>query len=244
MIVVELVVILLAGAVGGILARAVRIPAVAGQMVAGVAVGPLLLGAAAPAASARIFPAGHASTIHAISTATAVAFLFTVSAARHTAPGIRQRDIAGIGVGNALVAVGAAFCLWPVLDRATDGQASIGTICLLGVALTVCALPVMAQIIAAKDIGSTRPARLGARGRSTDRRLRLVDRHVARGTARQQRRAHPAHRHAHRRGRRRRLAAAATDDRGVGTRGQRGRRRRGGAAVRGDRTARGEGGTA
>lgn len=144
-------------------ARAVRPllqPPVVGEMIAGILLGPSLLGALAPAASAALFPAeslplltwaGLAGlSIHmlgsGIATRAEVAFAQARSAARISAAGLLAPFVFGAGLAFALHGRGDLF----------GPGVGAGTAALfLGAAMSITAFPVLARILADRGLTGT-----------------------------------------------------------------------------------------
>ncbi|MHB8634363.1 MAG: cation:proton antiporter [Thermoplasmatota archaeon] len=127
--------------------RRIGAPGIVGEMVAGILLGPSLLGWAAPASHAALFPPANAAVLDALSWLGLVLFLFLVGAEmRWSAP--RLQAATAVGAGGLLIpmaaglALGAAYPAW-FFPR---GPTPHG-ILLVGAALTVSALPVLARLL-------------------------------------------------------------------------------------------------
>src|SRR5688500_3666977 len=78
LLLLQLVVVLVAAHLGGALAARVGQPRVVGEMAAGIALGPTLLGALAPNAAAVVFPADGLEALGAVAQLGIVLYLFVV----------------------------------------------------------------------------------------------------------------------------------------------------------------------
>jgi Kef-type K+ transport system membrane component KefB len=160
---VQFLLLLGAATAGGMLARRAGLPAVVGEMLAGVALGPTLLGALAPVVSARLFPAAAEDPAlsagrDAVLRLGMVLFLFAagrevrLSSVRARGRGVALTSLLGIVVPLAL----GAGLVWaaPSLFRAGT-PVPLPTLALfVGTALSISALPVIARILL--DLGLLR----------------------------------------------------------------------------------------
>lgn len=155
----SLVVILAATAVFGRFARTVGQPRVVGEMVAGVFLGPSVLGLLLPESQRYLFPAEVKSSLYVLSTIGLTFFMFLVGA------GI-DHDFAGRGtawkpVVVAVAGVAPAFLLGAgaavvYFDRfAAPGTARLPFVLFLGGALSITAFPVLARILEERGMTST-----------------------------------------------------------------------------------------
>jgi len=146
----------------GKLAQRAGLPRLVGEMAWGIALGPSLFGALAPAAAARLFPATHPSDPRAIVVQIALlVFLFCVGARLdivrldRLGPRIIWTSLGGMLLPFALGV--AAVLLLPGVWR-VHGSRGLTTALFVGTALSISALPVIARILAdlkllATDIG-------------------------------------------------------------------------------------------
>jgi Kef-type K+ transport system membrane component KefB len=152
------VIVVGAAAFRWLFARA-RVPAVAGEITFGIALGPSVLGWVSPQASAHLFPAANAAVIEALAWIGLILFVY-VAGAEIRWRADAARPIFGAALGGLLLPffmgafLATAFPAWFF-----DGPPHFNSIVLLGVALTVSALPVLARIL--EDVGHLED-RLGA----------------------------------------------------------------------------------
>jgi len=154
----QIAVILAAARVVGWLCRRVRQPQVVGEMVAGILLGPSLLGWAWPAASARLFPPESLGFLGALSQIGLLVFMFLVGLELDLRM-LRERGRTAVAASNASVAAPlllgvllAAF-LYP---RLSDQSVPFAAFALfMGAAMSVTAFPVLARILDERGLTRT-----------------------------------------------------------------------------------------
>jgi Kef-type K+ transport system membrane component KefB len=155
----QLVVVLLAARVAGALVRPLGQPAVIGEMLAGLALGPSLLGAVAPGALAALFPADRLLPLATLSQLGVLLFMFVVGLRLDLAV-LRGRAHAAVAVSHAsivapfLLGTALAPVLHPTLAPAGVGLLPFALF--LGAAMSVTAFPVLARILAERGLLRTR----------------------------------------------------------------------------------------
>ncbi|MBE3008524.1 cation:proton antiporter [Microbispora sp. NEAU-D428] len=167
-----LAVILLTAALCGRLANLVMQPRVVGEMVAGVLLGPTLLGALFPGAQAALFPAEVRPVLYVLSTLGLTLYMFLVGAGMDhdaRAPGeLRKASVlAASGILSPLVLGGAAgLVLWDRLSRPDVGRVEFALF--LGGALSLTAFPMLARILYERGLQNTRVGRIALLAASID----------------------------------------------------------------------------
>jgi Kef-type K+ transport system membrane component KefB len=142
----------------GLLFRRAGQPAVVGEMLAGVLLGPSLLGHALPTVEAFLFPASSMPALHLISQLGVVLFMFVVGMELDL-DGLRHRARATVVISNAGIAV--PFCLGALLSvylyagYAPAGVPFVTFALFSGVAMSVTAFPVLARIISERGLTGT-----------------------------------------------------------------------------------------
>lgn len=145
-----LAIVLAARAVGALFAR-IRQPAVVGEILAGILLGPTLLGSVWPAASATLFPARVEPHLTLLAQLGVVLFMFLVGLELSTAE-LRGHTRVTLGVATAsIVAPFALGCLLAsqLWQRYSGPGVSFTAFVLFqGVSMSVTAFPVLARILA------------------------------------------------------------------------------------------------
>lgn len=154
----QIVVILVAARVVGLLVRRIGQPQVVGEMLAGLALGPSILGAYAPAVSAALFPAASLGFINALSQIGLLVFMFLIGLELDLTT-IRERGRAAIVISHAsivapfLLGATLAIGLYPTL--AGERVTFIGFALFMGAAMSVTAFPVLARILRERNLVRT-----------------------------------------------------------------------------------------
>ena len=155
----QLVVILVAARVAGALVRPLGQPPVIGEMIAGLALGPSVLGAVAPGALAALFPADRMVPLAALSQLGVLLYMFVVGLRLDLAL-LRGRAHAAVAVSHASIVapflLGAALA--PLLHPAfaPSGVGILPFTLFLGAAMSVTAFPVLARILDERGLHGTR----------------------------------------------------------------------------------------
>lgn len=145
------VVLIVAAARGlGHLFRKIGQPPVIGEIVAGILLGPSLLGAVAPAAQAFLFPASSMDALRVLSQIGVILFMFVVGIELDVEH-LRQKADAALLVSHASIAVpfflGTASALLLYRRLASPGTPFGAFALFLGVAMSITAFPVLARIL-------------------------------------------------------------------------------------------------
>jgi Kef-type K+ transport system membrane component KefB len=154
----QLLVIMAAGRGVGLLFRRVGQPAVVGEMLAGVLLGPSLLGHAFPSVESFLFPASSMPALHLISQLGVILFMFVVGMELDL-EGLRRRARATVLISN--VGIVVPFCLGALLSAYLyAGYAPAGVpfptfMLFSGIAMSITAFPVLARIISERGLVGT-----------------------------------------------------------------------------------------
>jgi len=157
LLLLQIIVILLAARVAGALVRRLGQPQVVGEMLAGIALGPSLLGAYAPAVASTLFPPASLGFLNALSQIGLLVFMFLVGLELDPKL-VRERGRAAVVISHASIVapflLGAilAIALYPQL--AGERVAFSGFALFMGAAMSVTAFPVLARIL--RERGLTR----------------------------------------------------------------------------------------
>ncbi|MGC9946259.1 MAG: cation:proton antiporter [Bryobacteraceae bacterium] len=158
-LVLQIAVILVAARIVGFLFQKINQPQVMGEMVAGILLGPSLLGWLAPGVSAALFPPASLSYLNALSQVGLVVFMFVVGLA------LNPSELHGYGHAAVLtshVSIVAPFCLggltalylYPRLSD--DGVTFTGFALFMGAAMSITAFPVLARILSERGLVRSR----------------------------------------------------------------------------------------
>jgi len=154
----QIVVILLAARLVGALVRRLGQPQVVGEMAAGIALGPSLLGHYAPSISTTLFPPASLGFINALSQVGLLVFMFLIGLELDLKT-IRERGRAAIVISHASIVapflLGAvlAIALYPTL--AGERVTFVGFALFMGAAMSVTAFPVLARILRERNLVRT-----------------------------------------------------------------------------------------
>jgi Kef-type K+ transport system membrane component KefB len=155
----QVVVVLLAARLLGAVFRRIHQPHVVGEMVAGILLGPSLLGWAAPEVSRALFPPEGLGALNALSQVGLLIFMFLLGLQMdHRQLGSRAGAVLSISLASMVVpfalGAGLAVYLHPLL--APPGVPLTGFALFMGAAMSVTAFPVLARIITERGLLHTR----------------------------------------------------------------------------------------
>ena len=150
LLLLELLIIILSARIVGALFQRIQQPRVLGEIVAGILLGPSLLGAAAPFAAAWLFPPENLGALYALSQVGLVLFMFHIGL--EVDPGtILRHGRTAVIVSNVSMLVpfvmGVGLALWVVPSLAAAHGPRIGFPLFIGVAMSITAFPVLARIL-------------------------------------------------------------------------------------------------
>jgi Kef-type K+ transport system membrane component KefB len=158
-ILLELIAILCVVQILGALATWVGQLWVIGEVVAGIALGPSLLGALAPGVESQLFPAGTLPTLDTLGQIGLVLYMFSMGAHMDASAMLLQRrkvlavSLSGIALPFAL---GVTLAL-PLYPRFAGSRASqISFVLVVGVSMAITAFPVLARLLAEKQLTTSR----------------------------------------------------------------------------------------
>ena len=147
---IQLVVVIVAARILGALARRLGQPSVIGEMAAGIALGPSLLGALLPAAHTWLFPSSSLGVLHLLSQVGVILFMFVVGL-DFNMQHVRHRAHSAVVVSNVsillpfLLGVVAAIGLYA--GYAPAGISFRAFALFMGIAMSITAFPVLARIL-------------------------------------------------------------------------------------------------
>lgn len=159
MLLLQLVVILGTARVLALLLRYLGQPAVIGEMIAGLALGPILLGNVAPDLHAALFPPQSLPALTGISQIGLVLFMFIVGAELRMPTGLRSQMVASAWVGGLSMLLpflfGLAMAPWLHPQLAPEGVALLPFALFVATAMAITAFPMLARILKDKGLAST-----------------------------------------------------------------------------------------
>lgn len=160
-ILLDVAVILLAARAGGVLFERLGQPAVIGEIMAGLALGPTLLGTLPGDPSSDLFPANALAVLQLIGQLGLVLFMFTVGWDLDLRV-VRRREAAAVSVSIASIllplalGVGLAVHLYPGHDTVAGAAVPFWPFALfLGASLALTAFPVLARILQETGLAGT-----------------------------------------------------------------------------------------
>ncbi|MFN7933887.1 MAG: cation:proton antiporter [Bryobacteraceae bacterium] len=143
----------------GWLFRRIHQPAVIGEVVAGIALGPSLLGQVWPEAAALLFPSEITPLLNVLAQVGVILFLFLVGLELNTDL-LRQGSHSSVAISHASIAapflLGSTAALWMYTKYAGPGVSFAIFSLFLGIALSVTAFPVLARILTDSRMQRTR----------------------------------------------------------------------------------------
>ena len=158
-LILQIGVILLAARVVGFVFKRIHQPQVIGEMVAGIMLGPSLLGWLAPGASAILFPPASLSYLNGLSQVGLVLFMFLVGLSINPKE-LHEYGRAAVMVSHVSIivpfslAAGLALFLYP---RLSDSSVKFTNFALfMGSAMSITAFPVLARILSERNLLRTR----------------------------------------------------------------------------------------
>ena len=133
-------------------------PAVIGEMIAGILLGPSFLGMLLPAAQAFLFPAGSLGALKLFSEVGVILFMFIVGIDLDLGH-LRQKAGAAVLVSHASIVVplflGVALSLFLYPRLSPPGVPFVGFALFTGTAMSITAFPVLARILAERSLTQT-----------------------------------------------------------------------------------------
>lgn len=154
----QIIVIIFAARLSGALFLKIGQPAVIGEMIAGIVLGPSLLGFLSPSTMAFIFPASSMETLRLLSQIGVIIFMFTVGMELN-AQHLRDKAQAAMVISH--VSIAAPFFLGVVLSLAiyrlfAPPNISFTAFALfLGIAMSITAFPVLARILEERKLSKS-----------------------------------------------------------------------------------------
>jgi len=156
----DVALMLVVSALFGVAARRCRQPAVIGQILAGILLGPSLLGRLPGHFTTRLFSPAALTSLTALAQIAVVVFMFSVGYHLELRRLSGQRRAVPLVAAAALLVPlalgsGTALALHPAFASLGDPHISRGFLLYMGVTMSITALPVLAAIVAERGIAGT-----------------------------------------------------------------------------------------
>ena len=154
----QIVVILIVAGLFRRLFRRLGQPPVMGEMIAGIVLGPSVLGLFFPLALPFLFPPASLETLRLLSQIGVVLFMFTVGMEVNIQH-LREKGSAAVMISHASIIVpfllGTALSLFIFRDLAASGTSFTAFALFIGVAMSITAFPVLARILEDRNLTHT-----------------------------------------------------------------------------------------
>ena len=155
----QIIVIIIVARLFGAVFRRIGQPPVMGEMVAGIALGPSVLGLLSPVAMNFLFPAFSLPTLGVLSQIGVVLFMFVVGM-EVDVEHLREKASAAVMVSHASIIVpfllGAALALLLYPALAPAGTSFVAFALFMGIAMSITAFPVLARILEDRGMSQSR----------------------------------------------------------------------------------------
>ena len=158
-VLLAMVVVIVASRALGLVFRYLHQPPVIGEVIAGIMLGPSLLGSLAPGASAYLLPTAVAPFLSIIAQVGVVLFMFLVGLELDTSL-LRKKTHSTIAISHASIIapflLGSAAALW-IYPKLSTSDVPFSVFALfMGVSMSVTAFPVLARILTDRGMSKTR----------------------------------------------------------------------------------------
>ena len=155
MLCVQAVVVIATSRLLGIVLRRLGQPLVIAEVLAGIALGPSLLGAISPATFTLLFPQSSLGTLGLVSQLGLVFFMFIIGLELEPAL-LRGLGKSALAISNTSIALpfalGAATAVWLAPTLSTPTVPRVSFVLFLGVAMSITAFPVLARILSERGL--------------------------------------------------------------------------------------------
>ena len=157
-VLLALVVVIIASRALGMVFRYLQQPPVIGEVIAGIMLGPSLLGRVAPGAAAYLLPPSAAPFLGIIAQVGVILFMFLVGLELDTSL-LRKKTHSTVAISHASIIapflLGSAAALW-IYPKLSSSDVPFGVFAMfMGVSMSVTAFPVLARILTDRGIHKT-----------------------------------------------------------------------------------------
>jgi Kef-type K+ transport system membrane component KefB len=157
--ILQLIIILIASQVCGFLFKKMHQPAVMGEILAGIILGPSVVGGLFPAFTAFVFPAASLGNLQMLSQIGLVLFMFVIGMELDINL-IRSKAKAAVYISNASIIVpyflGVALSYFLYKNYAPPEIPFYGFALFMGIAMSITAFPVLARVLREKGLTNTK----------------------------------------------------------------------------------------
>lgn len=171
LLLLQVTVILVISRIFGLLTRFVKQPSVIGEIVAGIVLGPSLLGLLFPDFFAYLFPADSLRVLNFLSQLGLTFFMFTIGMELDL-ESIKSKARDAIVISHAGIVfpffLGVLTAYFLYQHFATPGTNFLSFALFMGIAMSITAFPVLARIIKEKGLGSTHLGKLALTSAAAD----------------------------------------------------------------------------
>lgn len=155
---VSLLTIIVASRLVGALFKYLHQPPVVGEVLAGILLGPSLLGKAAPAAMAFLFPASVIPLLGTIAQIGVLLFMFVIGLELNTGL-LRQETHSTLAISHASIVLpfllGTGLSLWLYPQFSTSDVPFVAFSLFIGISMSITAFPVLARILKDRNLQQT-----------------------------------------------------------------------------------------
>lgn len=158
MLLFQIIIILCVARLFGYLAQKIKQPAVVGEIVAGIVLGPSLLGLLWPDAMKTIFPAGSLSNLQFLSQIGLAFFMFIVGMELDISK-VRQKAHDAVMISHASIIIpfflGVCLAYFTFQEFAPANVSFVSFALFMGIAMSITAFPVLARIVQERGLTGT-----------------------------------------------------------------------------------------
>ena len=156
---IQIITIVLAARLAGALFKKIGQPSVIGEMIAGIVLGPSVLGSLSPTTMKFLFPASSMGTLQLLSQIGIILFMFVVGMELNVEH-LREKARSAVMISHASIIIpfflGTALSLVIYRPMASSGTSFTAFALFMGTAMSITAFPVLARIIKERQMTNSR----------------------------------------------------------------------------------------